>query len=281
MRFLEFPRGQRNGIIVLSVLIVILAIAPFFFSFFQKNYQAEFDTFEKQIDEISIPVAPQKQNTQTKVSYFKFNPNLISEDSLKLLGLSDKQVRNWINFRKKKGRFYQKKDLKKLYAIDDSTYDRLEKYIFIPQKKKKWKSYTKRKYTKKPKINLNTATLKELEKCYGINSKLGNRIIKYRKILGGFARMEQLKEVYGLQKKWYAKIASQLYIDKSNIRKIEINKSKSSSLSYHPYISKYEAKQIVKERVKNGKYLNAKDLQTRNKLSDKWLRKISDYLVFK
>jgi len=278
MKFLEFPRGQRNGIIVLAVFIVILAIAPFFFSFFQKNYQAQFDIFEKEIDNISISDTQKK--IKNKKSYFKFNPNSISKDSLSLLGLSDRQINNWVNFRKKNGRFYQKKDIKKLYTIDSITYNRLEKYIDIRLAKKKKNKFAKKAYRKKSKINLNKATEKELGKCYGIGIKLSQRIIKYRKLLGGFVCMEQLKEVYGIRDNWYVKISSQLSIDKSNIRKININTIKASVLAYHPYITKESAKKIIKERVKNGKYFDIKDLQKRNNLSNKWIKKIKEYLTF-
>ena len=92
--------------------------------------------------------------------------------------------------------------------------------------------------------------------------------------------MEQLKEVYGLQNKWYQKISSQLKLNAQDIQKIEINKAKASILSHHPYISRKMTKKLIKERVKNGEYINIEDLQKRNVLSGNWIKKIKEYLLF-
>ena len=55
-------------------------------------------------------------------------------------------------------------------------------------------------------IELNVADTAMLKSIYGIGEKLSVRIVKYRKKLGGFYSVEQLKEVYGLRTENFKKI---------------------------------------------------------------------------
>ena len=54
-------------------------------------------------------------------------------------------------------------------------------------------------------INLNTATIKELETLPGIGPALAQRIVAFRKERHGFKRVEELLAIPGIsQKKWKA-----------------------------------------------------------------------------
>lgn len=65
------------------------------------------------------------------VSYFAFDPNTISHDSLLLLGFSDAQARGIENYRSKGGKFRKKEDFARMYTVSPEKYKLLEPFIAI------------------------------------------------------------------------------------------------------------------------------------------------------
>ena len=61
-------------------------------------------------------------------------------------------------------------------------------------------------------INVNTATAETFQQLPGIGEILSRRIVKYRTSLGGFQRIDQLKNVYQLQASVYEEIEPYLFI---------------------------------------------------------------------
>ena len=58
----------------------------------------------------------------------------------------------------------------------------------------------------KPAINLNVATIDQLETLPGIGRKTAERIIEYRTKSGGFKRIEELMNVKGIGEKSFLKL---------------------------------------------------------------------------
>jgi len=69
--------------------------------------------------------------------------------------------------------------------------------------------------TKKPtgdKVNLNTATLEELQKLPRVGPKVAQRIVDYRKQNGSFKKIEEIMKVRGIGEKTFARMKDMLTV---------------------------------------------------------------------
>jgi len=109
-------------------------------------------------------------------------------------------------------------------------------------------------------VHANTADTLDLQQIRGIGSTTSHRIVAYRERLGGFVRIEQLLEVWGIDSARYEQINEFFIIDKQNIRKININTTTIRDLQRHPYMDYWQAKAIVQNRDENGLYQDIADI---------------------
>ncbi len=129
-------------------------------------------------------------------------------------------------------------------------------------------------------IDINTADTGLFIALPGIGEKLAGRIIQFREKLGGFYKIEQLSEVYGLQDSVFRLIRPYLLLRDSGLRKIQINSAGFDTLNEHPYIQFAEARAIVQYRKQHGSFNNISDLLKINILSHEWIEKAGPYLAF-
>lgn len=210
------------------------------------------------------------------IIYFDFNPNTLDDAGWLNLGFSEKQIHSIRKYINAGGKFYKKEDLKKLFVVDDKKYSELEPFIVIP--KNLVNNNIEKEHQKVDINNLSADEMKKLGKFWQFNA---TRIVKYRNLLGGFYKKEQLLEVYGVKKQYYDKIAADIIIDKSKVKKININFAEVSELGRHPYIPYQDAKIIIEYRNKNGFINNLNILKTKNIIPSDLFNKISPYLKVK
>ena len=130
-------------------------------------------------------------------------------------------------------------------------------------------------------IDINGCDSAALVALQGIGPVLSARIIKYRKLLGGFARVEQLKEVYGLPEETYELIRERVFADTSGLEKININSAGYRELSHIHYLEKYDISAILKYRALTGRINSIKDLKENKILTPEKAEKVEPYLDFR
>lgn len=296
--FFSFSKKELNGLLVLCILLVLIAIAPILYSRLHQPKVYSYSDFIKEVEEFrasAIPKEYPKYNygrsyTETKAEVFSgelfsFNPNNLSASDWKRLGLNDKQIKVVKNYESKGGKFYRKEDLKKIYSIKPADYARLESFIDIPERnnvhrnkfQQVYKKYDNRTITT---IDLNSADSTQLESLNGIGPAFASRIIKYRNRLGGFYRKEQLKEVYGLDSILYQKLQTMVTLNPASVKQIPVNSATFEDLKKHPYLSYKQMNAIIQYRKHHGDYKDINDLKEIALLNDNVLKKIEPYLSF-
>lgn len=133
---------------------------------------------------------------------------------------------------------------------------------------------------KAPVVDINRCDTSELIKLPGIGPVLSVRIIKYRKLLGGFARTDQLREVYGLPEKTYELIKDQIHVDTLMISAININSADFKTLVRFPYFEKYEVTSILKYRELEGRIKDIQELVDNKIIAGEKALKVRPYLRF-
>jgi DNA uptake protein ComE-like DNA-binding protein len=129
-------------------------------------------------------------------------------------------------------------------------------------------------------IDINTSDSATLVKLPGIGPVLSARIIKYRHLLGGFARIDQLKEVYGLSTETFEVNKGRVSADSTFIARININSASYKELSHIHYLEKYEVTAILKYRELKGRINSISDLSDNKLITVEKAKKVSPYLNF-
>jgi competence ComEA-like helix-hairpin-helix protein len=281
--YLSVTKKEWNGMVVLIILIALILAAPYAYQTIRKDNTINFKEFDKaaamlsKADSTSTAAnGPESSRSSLKAALFAFNPNNLPEAEWEKLGLSADQVKVIKNYEAKGGRFYAKTDVKKIYAITDADYKRLEPYINLP---------ATGNYTKKAApgeiIEINGADSAKLTMIRGVGPSFARRIIRYRDRLGGFYRKEQLKEVFGIDDSKYAEIKNGIAVNGSHITRLDINKATFDQLRRFPYLSFKQINAIVEYHNQHGDYESIADMKNIAILDDGILRKIGPYLVFK
>jgi len=300
--YLTFTRKDRIGVLVLSGLILFVFLLPKFIS--KSNHSkpsAEDSIWIESMKKLEAK-EPDKNNEDEGFSYqfdrpknnyneyskpelFYFDPNNLSREGWKKLGLKDKTIHTIQNYLSKGGSFKKPEDLKKVYGLRSEDYERLAPYMKIEiSQTKNLSSYKEATTSFKPLISrysiidINDADTTAFISLPGIGSKLAARIVNFRDKLGGFYSIAQLSETFGLPDSTFQKIKQYLKLDNSSIRKININTATVDELKAHPYIRWNIANPIIAYRNEHGPFSKVEDIKNVMVVTDEIYNKIVHYL---
>ena len=279
-KWFSFSKGERIAIVTILVAILFLFLA----CLFRPSRKSLSDASLHNLDSLlalhraAIEAQQQQQAEKTQevaeLHPFPFNPNTISEDEWRQIGLTDRQIRNIMNYKAKGGKFYSKNDLGKLYTISEEDFAQLEPFIVLPEvsRVKNTKASeqdgvstgpTTVKPEKKaiPVVDLNTVDSTTLVELPQIGGYMALRIIEFREKLGGFVDIEQLHDVKGMDSTRYAAIRPYIIIGEADLGKIDVNRADFKTLVRHPYLSYEQVKRIFNQREKRGMIKNWAQLE--------------------
>lgn len=308
--FLYFSRGQRTGIIVLIVLIVLALAAnyllPYFFPVTVKDdraFMSEVEVFKKSlVSRDSVRQADwQRQNEERQRLYEEkyanypaykkvekkqdvytlaaFDPNTIDSAAFVSLGLKPFIAANILKYRKAGGRFKTKEDFAKVYGISPVKMKELEPYIAIAETKPINTETTPPKRTDII-VELNSADTTLLMQVKGIGRGYAKGIVRFRQVTGGFVSVDQLNEIYGMRPENFERIKPLCKVNLDLIRKINVNTATAERFKSHPYFNFYQAKALYEFRRKKGKLKDISDLKQLTEFSPETIQKLKPYLSF-
>lgn len=139
-------------------------------------------------------------------------------------------------------------------------------------------NYPKKRTLSLEKVELNAADTLLLRTVPGIGLGVSREIVRYRERLGGFVRMEQLLEVKFIDSARYLQVIPYLSVDTLQLRRIDINRADVAELKRHPYIDHYLAKTIVLQRERLGRYASLEQMRVSTRLYPELYARLRPYL---
>lgn len=281
-QWFSFSKSERVAIVTIMAVILMLIL----FCFFRPTRKSLSDAALHDLDSLlalrhAAIETQQQQNAERQQEVmelhpFPFNPNTLTEDEWKQIGLTDRQIRNIMNYRAKGGKFYTKSDLGKLYTISEEEFAQLEPFIILPEVSRgaNSKSNAKKRENQNveeenkapakktiPIVDLNTVDSTTLVELPQIGPYMAMRIVEFRDKLGGFIDKEQLRDVKGMDSARFATIQPYINIGEAETRKIDINRADFKALVNHPYLNYEQVKRIFNQREKRGMIKNWAQLE--------------------
>jgi competence protein ComEA len=327
--YLTFTRKERFGVLFLLIVISILFILPYLFrpaiderdpvatekmkEGIQKFESLETDSsrntnrnnrYSNRDDNVKEGFDADK-NSATRTTLFFFDPNNLNREGWHRLGLSDHLTQTILNYIGKGGRFKRPVDLKRLYGLHNSDYERLLPFVKIAESSQdfyqKLTMHPKPVYTFQDKsktdsfsrirqpgfyypekkfspIDINQADSAKWTQFPGIGEKLAARIVHYREKLGGFYQVEQVGETFGLPDSTFQRIKPYLRLRAINLVHINLNMESKETLQSHPYIRWQIASGIVAYRLQHGGFQSVEELLQLAQVDSGKFQRLKPYL---
>ena len=189
------------------------------------------------------------QGKSTKI--FPFNPNFLTDKRGYFLHMSVDEIDRLHHYRDQNRWIRSAREFQQVTKVSDAWLSKYSPYFTFPKPEKSPQKSAKKAV--KPIFELNQVTAKELVTIRGIGKVLSERIIKYRKRIQGFSKLNQLDEVYGLKPVVLERMKRQLTISSPpQIQKIALDRASLAELVKLPYLNQNEAKKIISLRTSQG-----------------------------
>ncbi|SDB47623.1 DNA uptake protein ComE [Flavobacteriaceae bacterium MAR_2010_188] len=251
----RFSKGQRNGIFLLIVLIIILQGIYFFVKYSFKPPELENQEilkFQQEVDSLKL-VKPQTNAPKL----FPFNPNYITDHKGYTLGMSPGEIDRLLQFRAESKWINSAEDFQSVTGVSDSLLAAISPYFKFPDwvTNPKVSNPTTNKFstskTSNQKIDLNLASQEQLINVNGIGEKLSERIIEYRsRQANGFIDGVELKEIYGLKDEVIEELLKHFFVSPpADFETININQATRDELVKIKYVDYELAHHIIEYRT--------------------------------
>ena len=132
------------------------------------------------------------------------------------------------------------------------------------------------KFKEKTLVDINAADTNLLKKIPNIGSYRAREIVSYRQRLGGYTEVNQVMEACEMPDEvleWFSLVPVP-------VKTLNVNSLSVRQLMRHPYLSFYQAREIVAYRKEHGPIKQIEELATLDKFSSSDIERLRPYLIF-
>ena len=283
--FLNISTLEKRGILALLAIVILLLLSLFTMPYWNKQ-PIDFTkdstlivAWEAYKQSRSSTIEANSKNLISKTELFYFDPNTLDSSGFLSLGLTPKQVKLLLNWRRKGKVFKNKEDFSKLYTLTVEQYELLAPYIKITNQNTA--TTFDKHFPTKPEpdhVAINTADSATLVQLKGIGPFFAHKLLSRRDKLGGYIKHEQLLEAYKFPDSLYTLLKNKLVINPHHLKKIKINSATEEQLKSHPYIGEKLAHHIILYRENLKQFEKIEQLRQVPLMNEEIYRKIAPYL---
>ena len=240
-----------------------------------------------------------------RVRLAPFDPNALTAEGWEARGVPHFVAARMVKYGAAAGGFKARAQIKKMYGLDDSVYQRLAPFMQLPDEAPKREYASNRpgpdgkfppfaspaatpgNFPRKPRnlqpFDLNRADTTQLMQIRGIGAGRAKWVVRYRNQLGGYLREDQLDEVFVLRDAPDLRDSLKKYtfvVPGFAPQAVNVNTAPFDELYLHPYLGKPRARLIVAYRQQHGPYRSIEDLKKVPVLKPEEVEKLRPYLRF-
>lgn len=248
-------------------------------SYPKKGFQNNKNTYQEDYSKKHYKIAEKK--AQPAPQLFIFDPNKISAEEWMELGISSYVATRIVNYTSSGGRYKSPADLLKTYGFLQVDLDRLQDYILIEDVLEQESPITTNKFVIPENAivtELNNASKEQLI-ALGFSGDNAVRILKFINAAGGVYSIEQIETIFGINMEVLEAALPFLHVDKSLVRKMNLNLVTFEALAAHPYISESLAQAIIDYRNTTGKFYSITELRKVTGMYPTIFEKLKPYLT--
>lgn len=204
---------------------------------------------------------------------FVFDPNTASIEALQSLGFSSKLAATLDHYRAKGGVIRSGKDLYKIWGMPTLLADRLAPFVRAGgtngknSQSRPFSTALAPRYAAAAPIDINTASVSDFEALSGIGPVLAARIVGFREKQGGFVKVQDLLQVYGVKDTLLRALGPYLRLDEDRLPKANLNQASAMQLVQKAGLQPVVAQALVRWRQQNGAFAKFDELENFEGLS--------------